>query len=219
MSKPLQPVDHAVEMAEDHLDYCAKHATDYMGMTFRGAQAFVAHCERDGVVARSGPRAAEERPQRATRTLMRVRLHLSDHAANPFGIVHGGCIATLIDTISSLVVRFCGELDAGYTLTLQLFMHSPGSPADVWGTAGVSTSLSVQYLRPTPVAGWLELETEALIVGKSTCSLLSHLYLLDGRDGKRVHRTATGIHNKVRGTGVRRVADKQTDVSGRQSKM
>jgi len=103
MPVELQTVDEALEALEAFV--CAVDDGSWNGTTFRNTHMFVSHVERDGVVARSGARAASERPPRVRESRVCVRLQVQPHMANTLGTMHGGAIATVIDTVSSFLVR------------------------------------------------------------------------------------------------------------------
>ena len=100
----MQSVDEAAAMIEQMLDAMMTSEDSYNVATLKKSFCFLTHCERDGVVWRGGWRSVSDRPKRARRAMVRFRLKVAPHMANPFGTMHGGCTATIADTLSSFAV-------------------------------------------------------------------------------------------------------------------
>ena len=116
---------------------------------------------------------------------MRFRLRVKENMTNSFGTVHGGCLATVIDTLSSFLMP----------------LHSSGVMGQPWLTFGVSQTLTVNYLAPTRVNKWIEVVVTSLSVGKNVALLDTRVYELAGDEhSERKVLTATSTHNKVRRT-------------------
>lgn len=158
----------------------SKEAWSYQCL--RDTQCELVYVVRDGVEAHSGERAAHERPSRANQTEIRYRMQVQPHMTNMFGTVHGGCLATIIDTLSTNVIA----------------LHSSGDADQPWLTYGVSQTLTVHYLRPTRVGTWIELAVRAMSIGKTLAQLETSVYELEGdKNSARRHRTAFSTHAKV----------------------
>lgn len=150
------------------------------GLSLSGTGIFVSHIERDGVVGGSGERAAKETPQRAHNSIIRLRFCPQQHMGNHFGALHGAYSAGIFDILSTLI----------------LMLHTSGDAGSPWSTLGVTHTLTLHYMLPTTVGKWIEFEARTQRVGRTQALIAADLYELDGRDGKRVRHTITGIHAK-----------------------
>lgn len=177
----LQTVEAAVQQAEAVISVITSEPNRWNTQTMTGSQYFLTYAERDGIVWGQDPRAATEQPVRARQGTMRFRLQVQPHMANPFGTMHGGCIASVIDLLSSFL----------------LSLFSPGEQGTSWFSTGVSQSLTVHYLAPNIVGTWIEVESRMLSLSRNLALVQTDVYQLDGRDGKRVRHTATSTHTKV----------------------
>lgn len=177
----LQTVDEAVEQAVSVLEMLTNDPGRWNTLTMAGTQYFLSYAERDGVVWGQDPRARTDRPTRAKQGTMRFRLQVQPHMANPFGTMHGGSIASVIDLLSSFL----------------LTLFSPGEQGTSWVSTGVSQSLTVHYLAPTHIGMWIEVDTHILNVSRSVALVQTDVYALTARDGARVRKTATSTHTKV----------------------
>ncbi|WFD29264.1 hypothetical protein MSPP1_000271 [Malassezia sp. CBS 17886] len=180
MSGGLQTVDDAVAMIHAIIN-TDKESQSWSTYAMQGTGLCVTHVERDGVVAGSGRRAAEERPARAKKCTVRFRFQVTPPMSNMFGTMHGGCVATMIDILSSFV----------------LALQTPGETGTPWSTFGVSQTLSVNYLAPTRLDSWVEVESTTLQAGRMIALLNTDMYELTGKDGDRVKMTATSGHYKI----------------------
>ncbi|PKI85810.1 hypothetical protein MVES1_000562 [Malassezia vespertilionis] len=182
----------SVEDVANTIEYASANMNEHgwSHEAFKSTQVRLTHLERDGVVLGSGERAKNERPKRAFNTEVRFRLVVQPHMTNSFGTMHGGCMATCIDTLSSYLIA----------------LHSSMEVGQPWLTFGVTQSLSVQYLAPGNVGKWLEFVSTPMSVGKSLAVICTDVYELEGENGGRTRRIATSQHAKV-------------DVSGRLSKI
>ncbi len=75
----------------------------------------------------------------------RARLPVSGAVQNPLGTLHGGAIATLVDDIGTLAIM----------------------SADAESRPGVTTDLSVSYLRAAPAGAEVTIEGKAAKTGRS----------------------------------------------------
>ena len=67
-----------------------------------------------------------------------VRLKTGDQHLNPYGFVHGGAIATLIDTAMGAAVAFADDKDsAPVTIELKVTYLEPGKPGELVAEAAV----------------------------------------------------------------------------------
>ena len=88
-----------------------------------------------GFAERLGARAASAEDGRAT-----VRFEATDEHLNPAGTVHGGVLATLVDTAMGLAVRSAtGDEDVPATSQLTITYLRPGMPGRLTVTAQVRT--------------------------------------------------------------------------------
>jgi uncharacterized protein (TIGR00369 family) len=88
-----------------------------------------------GFAARLGARAEDAADGRA-----RVSFEARDDHLNPAGTVHGGVMATLVDTAMGLAVRSAtGEDDVPATSQLTVTYLRPGKPGPLEVTAQVRT--------------------------------------------------------------------------------
>ncbi|WFD17961.1 hypothetical protein MCAP1_000172 [Malassezia caprae] len=180
-SERLQTVDSAVQQVMQVLEMVTNDPGRWNTLTMAGSQYSLTHAERDGIVWGKDPRADTEQPARARQSTMRFRLQVQSHMANPFGTMHGGCIASVIDLLSSFV----------------LSLYSPGEQGSSWFLTGVSQSLTVHYLAPTQIGTWIEVDAQALSVSRNVALVQTDVYELTSRDGERVRKTATSTHTKV----------------------
>ncbi|MGY1601588.1 PaaI family thioesterase [Geodermatophilus sp. SYSU D00815] len=88
-----------------------------------------------GFAARLGARAEDAADGRAT-----VGFEAADEHLNPAGTLHGGVLATLVDTAMGLAVRSTtGEGDVPATSQLTVTYLRPGTPGPLTVTAQVRT--------------------------------------------------------------------------------
>jgi uncharacterized protein (TIGR00369 family) len=88
-----------------------------------------------GFAAHLGARDEEAADGRAT-----VRFTAAEEHLNPAGTVHGGVLATLVDTAMGLAVRSAtGEDDVPATSQLTVTYLRPGTPGELEVTAQVRT--------------------------------------------------------------------------------
>src|SRR3712207_1610591 len=88
-----------------------------------------------GYAARLGARAGQAEDGRAT-----VSFEAADEHLNPAGTLHGGVLATLVDTAMGLAVRSAtGEDDVPATSQLTVTYLRPGTPGPLTVTAQVRT--------------------------------------------------------------------------------
>ncbi|GAC96718.1 hypothetical protein PHSY_004302 [Pseudozyma hubeiensis SY62] len=124
-----------------------------------------------------------------------LRMRVTDKMDNSLGNMHGGCAATLVDNITSMVV----------------FYHTSGVYGEPWSFLGVSQNIGVLYLNACPIGSVLEMEVYSAQVGKNIALLTADFWLVERADGekddgegpvhmgkwKRTKRTITGTHTKV----------------------
>lgn len=84
-------------------------------------------------------------------------LTVSPDLANPMGNLHGGCAATLIDNLSSMIL---------------LGMSKPGK----FALGGVSRNLKCTYLRPVPEGSEIRLVCILVHIGKRLALLRAEIY-------------------------------------------
>lgn len=95
-----------------------------------------------------------------------IELELGEQHLQPFGLVHGGVIATLIDTATFWAVFMRLPPDAGL----------------------VNVDLKLNYLKAVK-AGTLRAEGRSIKSGKSICYSEAHVF--DGRGSRIAHGTST----------------------------
>lgn len=113
----------------------------------------------------------------------------------------GGCQATVLDNITSMVI----------------YLHTTGVLGDPWSMLGVSQSIQILYTQPAPVGQYIDIECSTISIGRSIAviqvstffkELLSHTHLIltfnqcnmytkDKKGGKRLRMTSSGTHTKV----------------------
>jgi acyl-coenzyme A thioesterase 13 len=137
-----------------------------------------------------------------------VEMQVSEGMSNQLGNMHGGCAATILDNITSMV----------------LYLHTTGVFGEPWSMLGVSQSIQIIYTAPAPVGEYIDIECVSLAVGKSVaviqvsseacrwwpCKVLTSVLFLvlkcemwtkDSKGGKRLKRTCTGTHTKIDNSG------------------
>lgn len=80
---------------------------------------------------------------------------------NRLGNLHGGCVATLIDICSSFAI-----------------LVTTGKP---WSLIGISTDLSVAYLRGVPAGEVIRIECDVQRVGKTLANIFTRVYDSENR--------------------------------------
>lgn len=93
--------------------------------------------------------------------------------SNAGGNLHGGGVATIFDTCTSMTTAAV-------------------SREDFWDAGHVSRSLNCQYIRPAPVGSVLEIESKVIHLGKSLGTI--HGIMRRKDDGKVCY---TCVHDKV----------------------
>lgn len=106
----------------------------------------------------------------ATDGRLQCRLRVAPNVANRFGGLHGGCIATIVDTVGT------AALVTAQTRT------------------GVSTHISVDYLAPAPIGTVVDIDAQVVKAGRSVS--LVRVTLTNTTTGKTV---AVGTHQKFVG--------------------
>jgi uncharacterized protein (TIGR00369 family) len=97
-----------------------------------------------------------------------VTLQPSEHHLNPLGTVHGGVIATMLDTVCGCAVHTTLDAGTGYT----------------------SLDLNTRFLRPvTQGSGLIRCEGEVIARGARTATAQARL--VDGKDRLLAHATST----------------------------
>ncbi|PWZ02891.1 hypothetical protein BCV70DRAFT_197148 [Testicularia cyperi] len=124
-----------------------------------------------------------------------LRMRVNESMDNNLGNMHGGCGATIVDNVSSMV----------------LYLHTSGVPGSPWSFLGVSQNINVLYLNACPIGSVVEIETYSAQVGRSIALLVTDIYLVQRDDGqqddgesplhngkwKRIRKTLNGSHTKV----------------------
>lgn len=123
-----------------------------------------------------------------------LRMRVTDKMDNTLGNMHGGCSATLVDNITSMVV----------------FYHTSGVYGEPWSFLGVSQNISVLYLNACPLGSVIEMDVYSAQVGKNIALLTADFWIVEREDEKddgegpvhagkwkRLRRSVTGTHTKV----------------------
>ncbi|KAN0066125.1 hypothetical protein ACQY0O_000219 [Thecaphora frezii] len=124
-----------------------------------------------------------------------VRMRVTQKMENSMGNMHGGCGATLVDNLSSMV----------------LYLHTSGVPGSPWSFLGVSQNINTFYLNACPIGSVIEIECYSAQVGRSIALLEADIWIVkrsdgkadDGRGGvlgkgwKRTIKVVSGSHTKV----------------------
>ncbi|CAD6890869.1 unnamed protein product [Tilletia controversa] len=108
-------------------------------------------------------------------------MQATDKMANGLGNVHGGCVATIVDCITSACI----------------YCHTTGEIPDPWSMLGVSQSLSIVYLSPLPIESYMDIIITVASVGRSISVTQAEIWVKDGKGGKRIRKAALGTHTKV----------------------
>ncbi|KAE8222066.1 hypothetical protein CF319_g4669 [Tilletia indica] len=108
-------------------------------------------------------------------------MQATDKMANGLGNVHGGCVATIVDCITSAC----------------LYCHTSNEIPDPWSMLGVSQSLSIVYLSPLPIEQYMDIIITVGNVGRSISVTQAEIWVKDGKGGKRLRKAALGTHTKV----------------------
>ena len=117
-----------------------------------------------GFAARLGARAEQTGEGTAT-----VRFEATDEHLNPAGTLHGGVVATLVDTAMGQAVRSAtGEDDIPATSQLTVTYLRPGKP----GTLEVTASVRTRGEHLTVVEAEVEQDGRALAHALATFALL-----------------------------------------------
>lgn len=101
---------------------------------------------------------------------LQCQLRVAPNVANRFGGLHGGCIATIVDTVGTAALLTSQE------------------------RSGVSTHIAVDYLAPAPVGTLVSIVAEVVKAGRSVS--LVRVTLTNTSTGKTV---AVGTHQKFVG--------------------
>lgn len=138
--------------------------------SFAGGHARIVHSSR----------AADGRTSQVT-----VRLQVQEHHTNGLGTLHGGCAATLVDSVTSLPVLF----------------HTSGELGAPWSFLGVTTSLNCTYLTGSPVHSWIDVVAKVESIGRTLAVIACEIWdVPDGKHGtshgaKRLTATHTKFDN------------------------
>lgn len=97
-----------------------------------------------------------------------VTLEPQEYHYNPLGSVHGGVLATLLDTAAACAVHSTLPAGVGYT----------------------TLDLNTKYLRPASVASGM-LTCEGIVLSKGRRTALAQAQILDARGGLVAHATST----------------------------
>ncbi len=107
---------------------------------------------------------------KASHGKVQCSLQVTADVANRYGGLHGGCIATIVDTVGTAAM-----------VTMQ-------------ERSGVSTHIAVDYLAPSPLGTWVDVEAHMIKAGRSVS--LVRVTLTNRDTGKVV---AVGTHQKFVG--------------------
>jgi uncharacterized protein (TIGR00369 family) len=92
-----------------------------------------------------------ERDEKSKKGRIVVEMMVTETMANQLGNMHGGCAATILDNVTSMV----------------LYLHTTGVFGDSWSMLGVSQSIQIIYTAPAPVGEYIDIECSTLTVGRT----------------------------------------------------
>jgi uncharacterized protein (TIGR00369 family) len=92
-----------------------------------------------------------ERDDKTNKGHIVVEMQVTEGMSNQLGNMHGGCAATILDNVTSMV----------------LYLHTSGVFGESWSMLGVSQSIQIIYTAPAPVGEYIDIECTTLAVGKS----------------------------------------------------
>lgn len=92
-----------------------------------------------------------ERNEQGKKGRIVVEMMVTEGMSNQLGNMHGGCAATVLDNVTSMV----------------LYLHTTGQLGDSWSMLGVSQSIQIIYTAPATVGEYVDIECVTLAVGKS----------------------------------------------------
>ena len=78
-----------------------------------------------------------------------------------------------------------------------MWLHSPLEKGSSLSETGVTQNLQIIYLHSIPIGAWVEIENSVLSVGKNLAVIQTNIYLIDGPDGGRIKKAASGTVTKV----------------------
>ena len=92
-----------------------------------------------------------ERDETTKKGRIVVEMMVTEGMSNQMGNMHGGCAATILDNVTSMV----------------MYLHTTGQLGDPWSMLGVSQSIQIIYTAPAPVGEYIDIECTSLSVGKN----------------------------------------------------
>jgi len=92
-----------------------------------------------------------ERNDKTKKGRIVVEMMVTEGMSNQLGNMHGGCAATILDNVTSMV----------------LYLHTTGQLGDSWSMLGVSQSIQIIYTAPAPVGEYIDIECSTLAIGRS----------------------------------------------------
>lgn len=184
-------VDHTVTVV-----YAERSGLDENGKLVTEAADVDDSQDKARLTMRTSGSATQDTPVRKdVHARLTVRMRVTDKMDNSLGNMHGGCAATLVDNITSMVI----------------FYHTSGVYGQPWSFLGVSQNINVLYLNACPLGSVIEMDVYSAQVGKNIALLTAEFWIVERADGqqddgegpvhegkwKRTVRTVTGSHTKV----------------------
>jgi uncharacterized protein (TIGR00369 family) len=114
-----------------------------------------------------------ERDEKTKKGRIVIEMKVTDGMTNQLGSMHGGCAATVLDNLTSMVI----------------YLHTTGQLGDAWSLLGVSQSIQIIYTAPAPAGEYVDIECSTLAIGKSVCVIQVSRTL-----ERRGHATMTSPH-------------------------
>ncbi|PWN23726.1 hypothetical protein BCV69DRAFT_279650 [Microstroma glucosiphilum] len=178
--KPPLPLEDAKVLANDLLSTLP--SASYPGFSRHATSPTVKLISAERL-DKNGKEASPEDVQKSKfHGRMVFRMKAEQYMMNEIGSMHGGCVATLVDNLTSVAI----------------YLHiADTEPTTPWAFLGVTSSLSVVYLAAVPLDSWFEVECSVLSIGSRIAVITADFWLLEGPEGGRVKKTAVGTHTKV----------------------
>jgi uncharacterized protein (TIGR00369 family) len=141
-----QSVESARSQIEDMLLAMGEDSPGFSKYALDGHSISLIDCQRD---------------EKTKKGKIVVEMMVTEGMSNQLGNMHGGCAATILDCVTSMV----------------LYLHTSGVFGESWSMLGVSQSIQIIYTAPAPVGAYIDIECVTLAVGRSVAVIQVRLYL------------------------------------------